>query len=111
MVDFEFYALVYCGQNFADEAEFSPYVDFAGDDVNALTGWRLDEDELSTNVKKAICAQADYLFDNGISPNDFASAGLGKFNYSKSNTNSKKQHYADRVYNYLEPTGLLYRGI
>lgn len=68
-------------------------------------------------VRKAICAQIEYLDANGGSDMDngadLQSAGLGKFNYSKSSGsdgNSKQSIYSPRAQRILFPTGLLYRG-
>lgn len=68
-------------------------------------------------IKKAICAQIEYLdanggvdMDNGV---DLQNAGLGKFNYSKASGgdgSSKQSIYSPRAQRILFPTGLLYRG-
>ena len=68
-------------------------------------------------VRKAICAQIEYLDANGGSDMDngadLQSAGLGKFNYAKSSGsdgNSKQSIYSPRAQRILFSTGLLYRG-
>lgn len=65
----------------------------------------------------AVCAQIEYLdanggadMDNGA---DLQSAGLGKFNYTKSagaNGSTEQSMYAPRAIRLLAPTGLLYKG-
>lgn len=68
-------------------------------------------------IKKAMCAQIEYLDANGGSEMDngadIQSAGLGKFNYTRASGNSGNQAqpiYAPRAKRILAPTGLLYRG-
>lgn len=73
--------------------------------------------DMQERVKKAVCAQIEYLdanggaeLDNGA---DLQSAGLGKFNYVRapsSNGGSGQSMYAPRAQRILFPTGLLYRG-
>lgn len=74
-------------------------------------------EDTQERIKKAVCAQIEYLdanggsdMDNGV---DIQSAGLGKFNYSRasgSDGNSSQSIYAPRAQRLLFPTGLLYRG-
>lgn len=66
-------------------------------------------------IKKAVCAQIEYMDANGGSDmdngDDLQSAGLGKFNYTKSSGGASQQSlYAPRAQRILAPTGLLYRG-
>ena len=74
-------------------------------------------EDTQERIKKAVCAQIEYLdanggsdMDNGV---DIQSAGLGKFNYSRSSGSdgsSSQSIYAPRAKRLLFPTGLLYRG-
>lgn len=74
-------------------------------------------EDTQERIKKAVCAQIEYLdanggsdMDNGV---DIQSAGLGKFNYSRasgSDGSSSQSIYAPRAQRLLLPTGLLYRG-
>lgn len=74
-------------------------------------------EDTQERIKKAVCAQIEYLdanggsdMDNGV---DIQSAGLGKFNYSRasgSDGNSSQSIYAPRAQRLLFPTGLLHRG-
>lgn len=73
--------------------------------------------DIQDRIKKAVCAQIEYLDANGGSDmdngSDLQSAGLGKFSYTKSSgTNGSTQQsiYAPRAARLLAPTGLLYRG-
>ena len=73
--------------------------------------------DMQERVKKAVCAQIEYLdanggaeLDNGA---DLQSAGLGKFNYTRapsSNGSTGQSVYAPRAQRILFPTGLIYRG-
>ncbi|MFI3206490.1 MAG: hypothetical protein R3Y33_04520 [Clostridia bacterium] len=116
MVDIEFYSFVYLGQNFTvDSEDFETYESFASDDINSLTSWQIEDidtlpENIATLIKKAVCTQIDYLYDNGITESNISSVGLGKFNYSKGNNGTQKA-YDKRVRRLLEPTGLLYRGV
>lgn len=72
-------------------------------------------DQIQERIKKAVCAQIEYMDANGGSDmdngDDLQSAGLGKFNYTKSSGgNSQQSLYAPRAQRILVPTGLLYRG-
>ena len=62
--------------------------------------------DMQERVKKAVCAQIEYLDANG-------GAGLGKFNYTRAagtNGSTGQSVYAPRAQRILFPTGLLYRG-
>lgn len=68
-------------------------------------------------IKKAVCAQIEYLDANGGSDMDngadLQSAALGKFNYTKSagtNGSTMQSIYSPRAQRILLPTGLMYRG-
>lgn len=72
--------------------------------------------DMQERVKRAVCAQIEYLdanggidIDNGV---DMQSAGLGKFNYTKATGADGAQQviYAPRARRILAPTGLLYCG-
>lgn len=72
---------------------------------------------MQERVKRAVCAQIEYLdanggadMDNGA---DLQSVGLGKFSYTRasgSNGSTEQAVYAPRAVRILAPTGLLYRG-
>ena len=84
--------------------------------LNSETFPKMPE-ETQERIKKAVCAQIEYLdanggsdMDNGV---DLMSAGLGKFSYTKAsgaNGSQAQSIYAPRALRILAPTGLLYRG-
>ncbi len=92
----------------------------AAEIVEEMTMYRLTEltyeampECVQTAVKKAICAQMEYLDSNGGPDLDngaaLASASLGKFSYTMA-SEGKPGIYAPRALRLLAPTGLLYRG-
>ena len=107
-----------------DDTDFPSLLERASEIVEEMTMYRISESNLDKygtdmqeRVRKAICAQIEYLDANGGSEmdngSDLQSAGLGKFNYTKSSgvTGSTEQSiYAPRAQRILAPTGLLYRG-
>lgn len=104
-----------------DSADFPSLLSRAEEIIEEMTMYRLTPmtflampADVQDRVKKAVCAQIEYLDANGGSDMDngadFQSAGLGKFNYSKTGAGSSQSIYAPRAYRILLPTGLLYRG-
>ncbi len=107
-----------------DDTDFPSLLERASEIVEEMTMYRITESDLDKygtdmqeRVRKAICAQIEYLDANGGSEmdngSDLQSAGLGKFNYTKYSgvTGSTEQSiYAPRAQRILAPTGLLYRG-
>lgn len=107
-----------------DETDFPSLLDRAAEIIEELCMYRISESNLNKygtdaqeRIRKAVCAQIEYLDANGGSEmdngSDLQSAGLGKFNYTKSSgvTGSTEQSiYAPRAQRILAPTGLLYRG-
>ena len=74
-------------------------------------------EDVQERIKKAVCAQIEYLDANGGSDMDngadLQSAALGKFSYTKSagtNGSTMKSIYSTRAQRILLPTGLMYRG-
>lgn len=106
------------------EADFPSLVERAAEIIEELCMYRIQESNMESysqdtqeRIKKAICAQIEYLDANGGSDMDngadIQSAGLGKFNYTRASGNSGNQEqsiYAPRAKRILAPTGLLYRG-
>ncbi|MCH1984169.1 hypothetical protein MCG98_16505 [Ruminococcus sp. OA3] len=82
-----------------------------------LSAFHEMEERIQERIRKAVCAQIEYLdanggseIDNGI---DLQSAGLGKFNYAKASGvsgSTQQSIYAPRAQRILASTGLLYRG-
>lgn len=107
-----------------DNTDFPSLLVRASEIVEEMTMYRLSESsfesmslETQERIKKAVCAQIEYLDANGGSDVDngtnLQSASLGKFNYSKvvsSGEGSEQSVYSPRAQRILYPTGLLYRG-
>ena len=117
-VEYEYYAGVYGGES-ADEADFSSLRAQAEEIIEEMTMYKLTPmtflampENVQEKVKKAVCAQIDYLDANEGTDlgNDFQSACLGKFSYSKAtNGSSSASAYSPRAQRILLPTGLLSR--
>ncbi|MBQ8662339.1 MAG: hypothetical protein IJ471_00620 [Eubacterium sp.] len=119
----DYYSETFKGEPVAD-ADFPSLLSRAEEIIEALTMYRVTADTLplmsadtQERVKKAVCAQIEYLDANGGSDMDtgdgLQSAGLGKFNYSKATSadgSTTQSIYAPRAMRILAPTGLLYRG-
>lgn len=124
-IDYTYYEKI--SEEPVDEAGFLGILLRAEEIVEELTMYRLCPETFSAmndwmkeRVKKAVCAQVDYIdanggveFDDGT---DFQSAALGKFNYTKGSGGSDSSGssgisiYSGRTIRLLAPTGLLYRG-
>ena len=119
----EYYKDTYKGESVSD-TDFPSLAERAEEIIEEITMYRLTlpgfnemTQEDQERVKKAICAQIEYLdanggtdMDNGA---DMQSVGLGRFNYSKasgSDGSSRQSIYSPRAQRILMPTGLLYRG-
>lgn len=107
-----------------DTADFPSLSERASEMVEEMTMYRVTPvtilampEKIQECVKKAVCAQIEYLDANGGSDmdngNDLQGAALGKFNYTKASGadgNTQQSMYAPRAIRLLVPTGLLYRG-
>ena len=92
----------------------------AADAINnviAFSGYTVDTapDVVADNVKKAVCAQADYIdAQGGVScladSSGVSSATIGKFSYQSSAQGDQAAELCNQAYQYLAPTGILYRG-
>lgn len=119
----EYYNETFHGEP-VDPADFPGLCLRAEEIVEEMTMYRLSQTMFlvlsaadQERVKKAVCAQIEYLAANGGADldngNDLQSAGLGKFNYSRAvgaNGSSQQSLHAPRVQRILFPTGLLFRG-
>lgn len=121
-VTYDYYNSVFLGES-VDDADFPGLLSRASEIVEEMCMYRISEtnfqslsSDVQDRVKKAICAQIEYLDANGGGDldmgNDFQSAGLGKFSYTKASSadGTSQSIYSPRALRYLFPTGLLYRG-
>ncbi len=120
--DEQYYRKVYKGAEVDDD--LSVLLDRASDMVQAQVLYRLDDlDKLPSfmkeNIKKATCAQVEFINANGgLEWFDNSNSGgfsIGKFSMSGSSgasgTSSKNsQSFSGTALAYLEAAGLLYRG-
>lgn len=121
----EYYSGTFQGES-VDDADFPGLLERASEIVEEMTMYRLTavtflvmSAEVQERVKKAVCAQIEYLEANGGSDLDnsncLQSAALGKFSYTSASGGSGSSGngqtvYAPRAQRILMPTGLLYRG-
>lgn len=122
-VDEKYYNDTFHGE-LADSADFPSLCERAGELIEELTLYRLTPltfpdmpEDVQEIVKKAVCAQIEYLDANGGSDLDNGSgiqgATLGKFSYSGSagaNGSTEQSRFSPRAERLLWPTGLTYRG-
>lgn len=124
-VTFDYYTDTFLGE-LVDGADFLSLCLRAEEIVEAMTMYQLTPmtfpampENVQDLIRKAVCAQIEYLDANGGSDLDngvgLQSAALGKFSFSAgagtSGSGSAAQSvYAPRAQRYLYPTGLLYRG-
>lgn len=117
-VEYEYYAGIFGGE-LANDADFYSLRSRAEEIIEEMTMYRVSEstfpvmpEDVQEKIKKAVCAQIDYLDANeGVDlGNDFQSASLGKFSYSKvSDGSSHTSIYSPRAQRILLLTGLLSR--
>lgn len=119
----DYYDEVFHGEP-VDLADFPSLLMRAEELVEELTLYRLSPESFQVmpsstqeRVKKAVCAQLEYLNANGGADmdnrSDIQSATLGKFSFSKSSGvggNAESSLFAPRAERFLWPTGLIYRG-
>lgn len=122
-VDFDYYNDTFHGEP-VDSADFPSLCERAGELIEELTLYRLTPagfsampDDVQERIKKAVCAQIEYLDANGGSDLDngvgIQSATLGKFSYigsAGSNGGTEQSRFSPRAERLLWPTGLTYRG-
>ena len=122
-VDKGYYNDIFHGEP-VDTADFPSLCERAGELIEELTLYRLTPvtflampKAVQELVKKAVCAQIEYLDANGGADLDneagIQSATLGKFNYSRSagaNGGTEQSRFSPRAERILWPTGLTYRG-
>ena len=119
----DYYKDTYHGEPLEDR-DFPGLLMRAEEIVEELYMYRINPENINAysssvqeRIKKAVCAQIEYLnanggsdMDNGV---DLQSGSLGKFSYTvaaSSTGNTEKSVYAPRAQRLLAPKGLLYRG-
>ncbi len=119
----EYYNEIFHGEP-VDTTDFPSLSERASEIVEEMCMYRVSESNLAKyaedireRIKKAVCAQIEYMEANGGSDmdnsTDLQSATLGKFNYTKAadvSGGTVQSIYAPRAVRILAPTGLLYRG-
>lgn len=124
-IDKKYYDDEFNGESVEDVTEFDRMTKRASEVIDQLTMYKVAMNGLESlndfqqeQAKKATAAQVEfYQLKGGYteveSGEDFSNFSIGSFTYSKGGASSNKQ--ADRIspstMTYLEPTGLLYRGI
>lgn len=121
-VDKDFYLNTYKGDQIDD---FDALELRAREIVEEMTRYRLTEitfaampEAIQYAVKKAVCAEIEYLDANGGGDLDngaaLQSGTLGKFSFSGGSNGAEGESgqsvYSPRALRLLAPTGLLYRG-
>lgn len=125
-IDFDFYKNQYGGTVNIDQDFITNNSHQAADLINEFCNYYFDRhsiDELpfeqdKANVKKAMCAQLEHLFELGgdtelTGQNAPTGVQVGNFTMSgmKPNSTGIKSVRSDKALQYLRPTGLLYRGV
>jgi len=125
-VDFDFYNKVYGGTIDLDKSFIDTNLKQAADLINEFCNFYFDYHSIDdlpleqdkTNVKKALCAQLEHLFELGgntelTSQNAPTGVQIGNFQMSgmKPVSSGMKAVRSDKALQYLRPTGLLYRGV
>ncbi|MCM1024642.1 MAG: hypothetical protein NC395_11385 [Prevotella sp.] len=120
LVDENYYRDVYKGAEVYDD--LPTLLDRASDIVRQNTLYRLDDIEklpsfMRENIKKAVCAQAEFIYANGgldmLNSGGTVSFSIGKFSMSggaSGNGSSRSPAVSPLMLSYLEAAGLLYRG-
>lgn len=122
-VDMGYYLDAFHGEP-VDSADFPALCERAGELIEELTLYRLTPTTFLTMpeavqecIKRAVCAQIEYLDANGGADMDngsgIQSATLGKFSYSGNagvNGSTGQSMFSPRAERILWPTGLTYRG-
>lgn len=121
----EFYKAEWHGSFAGTDEELSRLLSRASDIVDSaicMSGFAVADipEPFRASVYKAVCAQADCIDSMGgtesLTESGYSSVSLGKFSYSEGSASGGTQSSSavslcalSRAY--LEPTGLLYRGV
>ena len=124
LVTYEYYSGTYLGEPVA-EADFPRYDKRAETQIFVLTNLtettaaELPEETLEL-LRMAVCAQVEYLWENGLEVAVSGSEGGGGFTVGKvsvkdggssASLSGARSSIAPAVFAYLERTGLLYPGV
>lgn len=107
------------------DSELNEIIERASDVIDSLTMYKIVNAGglnnfpafTQTLVKKAVCAQVMYMFNNGYKGDATVSnVSIGSFSYTSGTAENQsdkvnKLDLAPYVRGYLLPTGLLYRGV
>lgn len=127
-INVEYLINEYMAEMEAEEKYFPMLIARAERDIETLTDHQLTEELFNKmsaankeHIKKAISAQAEYLgrikakygmIDFNIIPDSFSIGSYSESNYKSSGASGKGfERYATSVYDYLFPTGLLFKGV
>lgn len=120
LADAAYYTDVYKGAEVYDDLDV--LLDRASDTVRQHTIYRLDDisklpEFMQENIKKAVCAQVEYINANGgldwLNSNGAATVSIGKFSMSGGSSggaSAANNMASPTMLAYLEAVGLLYRG-
>lgn len=126
-IDAEYYNNTYKGVDAGDDLD--RYIERASDLVDQVTGYKIADlavlhPRIQELVKKATAAQVEFYVLNGgpegvdgSTDGSFSQVSIGAFQYQSGRINQqipagKQEHrVAPAALAYLEPTGLLYRGV
>jgi len=118
--DANYYKETYGGVAISDATFLLKLIKRAERDINIRTSYRItDFSKLTTfqqeRVKEAVCAQIEFLAENGELSSTVSDGGgsvsIGSYSENNGSTDSKKVLIADNVDGFLWPTGLLYGGV
>lgn len=120
-VDYNFYMTVYLGEPIA-ESEFPRYLARAEEAVNQMTRYQIPRvgfsnmpEALQELVKRALCAQVEYLAQNGIETaqtgRDADSWTVGKVHVGGGGVSTSKTMFSPSAMAMLEQTGLMSRRV
>ncbi len=113
----EYYKNVWHGSFGGSDEELSRLLSRAADIINYeifFSGYTVGSvpEYIAEQVKKAVCAQADYIEAQGgtesVTEDKYNSVSLGKFSYSGESTSSLLCTFSQSC---LAAAGLLYRGV
>jgi hypothetical protein len=110
--DVQYYYNEYAGSD-CEESEVANLLEKSGRIIDMLTGYRITSigfDNLGESrkelVKRAVCAEADFLERNGGDLSEPAEVTLGSFRYVNSDGGTSGEKYSPEALGLLEAAGL-----